>query len=380
MKVAKCASVVFCLLLCMTACGKKGKEIPGAAKTMEKNRLVRILTDAVHAPFEFGAGTGVQGFDVDIGNEIGKDLNYEVKWIKASRYGRLFELLKNGEAEILLSAVAVDPAMSADFEFSEPYYDSGDVVARQRNKFDIADLASLSRKKVGVAAGRPGDTLMTSRAAAARIVITRHPTLDDALGALNRAEIDAVVGDEPFLTYSSFKSFHGTAVLPALVNKYRYAAVVRKGETELLAKINATISRLKSSGAMQKLDAAWFGNVRKDALERLMQDQAMEKLKKAPKTIGVSIKKLSGSVDMDSMDGFVLVLEGPQGTYQSTSIRTENYRGSCSFKQPVPPGEYQLAAKILFKGIKTITVPDYPKASLAMNMKLSAGGIEIIVQ
>ena len=67
--------------------------------------------------------------------------------------------------------------------------------------------------------------------------------MDDALGALNRTEIDAVVGDEPLITYSSFKSYPNTTTLPLLINKYKYAAVVRKNETELLAKINATIDR-----------------------------------------------------------------------------------------------------------------------------------------
>ena len=107
-----------------------------------------------------GSGTGVQGFDVDLGNEIAKDLGIEVKWVKVSGYEHLFELLKNGEAEIVISAIAVDPAKSADFAFSTPYYESGDAIAHQRNKFDIKDLASLSGKKVGVATGRPGDTFM----------------------------------------------------------------------------------------------------------------------------------------------------------------------------------------------------------------------------
>ena len=380
MKNANYARLALCLLLSMSGCGEKKKDIPSAAESMQKNKLVRILTDAVNAPFEFGAGTGVQGLDVDIGNEIGKDLGIEVKWIKAAGYEHLFELLKGGEAEIILSAIAVHPGKSTDFDFSAPYYESGDVIAHQRNKPGITDLASLSGKKVGVAAGRPGDTFMTEQGKAARLAITRHPTLDDALGALNRAEIDAVVGDEPFITYSSFKSFHGTTALPILVNRYQCAAVVRKGETELLAKINATIDRLKSTGALKKLDETWFGNVRNEAVEQRRQDLEIDRLKKAPKSVSVRIKKISGTVDMDRLDGFVLVLEGPRGTYQSTSIRTEENRGNCSFTQPVPPGEYWLAAKVLYKGIKTITIPDNPKSSLVLNMKLSAGGIEIAVQ
>ena len=49
-----------------------------------------------------------------------------------------------------------------------------------------------------------------------------------------------------------------------LINQYKYAAVVKKGKTELLTKINAIIDRLKSTGALNALDETWMGSVRKD--------------------------------------------------------------------------------------------------------------------
>ncbi len=359
--------------------GSKEKEIPSAAESMEKNKVVRILTDAVNAPFEFGAGTGVQGLDIDIGNEIGKDLGIEVKWVKVSGYDRLFELLKNGEAEILISAIAVDPKKTEEFAFSNPYFDSGDAIAHSPSKLDIKDLSSLSGKKVGVATGRPGDTFMATQKVAANAVITKFATMDDALGSLNRTEIDAVVGDEPLIIYSSFKSFPNTVILPGLINKYQYSVVVRKSEPELLAKINATLDRLKSAGDLKKFDETWFGSVRADASglrDKLVEE---ERLKKAPKSVSVGIQKISGAFSMDRLDGFVLVLEGSKGRYQSTPILTDGNRGNCKFSQPVPPGEYRLAMSI-FKMVTQVTVPELSKSSLVMDMKVSSGGISITLR
>ena len=379
MKAAKYFLLMVGVLLALAGCGGKKKEIPSAAESMAKNKVVRIVTDAVNAPFEYGAGTGVQGLDVDLGNEIGKDLGIEVKWIKGNGYERLFELLQGGDTEIVISAIAVDPEKSKDFAFSTPYYESGDAIAHQRNKFDIKDLASLSGKKVGVATGRPGDTFMARQKTATRVTIKKYATMDDALGALNRTEIDAVVGDEPLITYSSFKSYPNTTTLPVSINKYKYAAVVRKGETELLAKINATIDRLQSAGELKKYEETWFGNVRKDARGQREKDLEEEKLKKAPKAISVSIQKISGAFSMDRLDGFVLVLEGSKGKYQSTPILTDGNRGNCKFTQPVPPGEYRLAMSI-FKMVTTVTVPDLSKTALAMDMRVSSGGISITLK
>lgn len=363
----------------MSGCGEKKKEIPTAAESMEKNKVVRIVTDAVNAPFEYGSGTGVQGLDVDLGNEIAKDLGIEAKWVKANGYEHLFELLKNGETEIVISAMADDKAKSADFAFSTPYYESGDVIAHQRNKFEIKDLASLSGKKVGVAAGRPGDTFMAQQKTASNVTIKKYTTMDDALGALNRTEIDAVVGDDPIITYSSFKSYPNTTTLPVLINKYSYAVVVRKSEPELLAKINATIERLKSAGELKRYEETWFGNVRKDASGQREKDLAEERLKKAPKSISVAIQKISGAFSMDRLDGFVLVLEGAAGRYTSAPILTDGNRGNCRFTQPVPPGDYRLAMSI-FKMVTNVTVPELSKSSLTMDMRVSSGGISITLK
>ncbi len=340
---------------------------------MSKNKFVRILTDAVNAPFEFGSGTGVQGLDVDIGNEIGKTLGIDVKWVKASGYAHLFELLANGEVEIVISAVAIDPLKSEEFAFSQPYFESGDAIAVTRDNFQIKDLSSLTGKKVGVAVGRPGDTFMASQKVAKDASITKKATLDDALGALNRAEIDAVVGDDPILTYSGFKNYPNTAPIPdVLVNKYQYAVVVRKSDPELLSKVNETLDRLKSSGELEALKTKWFQNVKDEAIKQRQRDQQQELLKKTPKTINVNITKISGTFNMDRLDGFVLVLEGSLGKYQSTPILTNGNKGNCKFSQPVPPGDYRLNMNIL-RMTTTLTVPELPKASLTMDMNIREG-------
>jgi ABC-type amino acid transport substrate-binding protein len=360
-------------MLIAIGCGKKEKEIRSAAESMAKHKKVAILADARNAPFEFGAGTSAQGLDIDIGNEIAKDLNIEVNWVITPGYEKMFELLKNGEAELIISAIAIDPSKEKEFAFSKPYYESGDVIAHQRNAFEIKDLSSLSDKNVGVSDGRPGDSFMSTQK---RLTVKRFPTLDDALGALNRAEINAVVGDEIMLSYSSFNSYPNTTTLPEQVNKYKYAAAVRKGETELLAKINGTIDRLKSSGELQKMIDKWIDDVVNKSRKRGAEDKAEDARKKAPKSISVTLVKSGGNWPMDRLDGFVLVLEGGTGKYQSTPILTEGNRGNCKFTSPVPPGEYRLNMSVPRMTVK-VPVPDLAKTSLVMEMSISGNGASI---
>jgi hypothetical protein len=146
--------------------------------------------------------------------------------------------------------------------------------------------------------------------------------------------------------------------------------VVRKSEQDLLKKINATLTRLKTSGELKKFEETWFGNVKGEAINLLKKDKAEEEAKKAPKAINVSITKRGGAWNMDRLDGFVLVLEGPTGRYESTPILTEGNKGNCKFTRPVPPGEYRLAISIL-QMVAKVPVPDLPKTSLTMNMSIA---------
>jgi len=368
LRTAKLILLAATLALGLFGCGGE-KSSPDAFSQMKKFKSVRILTDAVNLPFEFGAGTGVQGLDVDIGVEIAKDLGYEVKWVK-SPFERLFEILKNGEAELIICAISITPERKKEFAISEPYYDSGNTIARRQDKADIKNLASLAGKKVGVQSGTTGDMFMASQKAAAGVTVVKFPTLDDALGALNRTEIEAVIGDEPILTYSIYKSFANLMTIGVRLTDEKYAIVARKTEKELIAKVNATLERLKKSGELENLKMKWFQNVMQDAAEQRRKMAEHEALKKWPKEVTFNFVKTSGNFNMDRLDGFVLVLAGAQ-SYQSTPILTNGARGSCKLSA-VPPGEYKLSMAI-FKLNTTVKIPESASKSVMFEMNIGAG-------
>jgi ABC-type amino acid transport substrate-binding protein len=377
-------AVVSLLLLALCGCNSCNSKVENsfdAMAAMKKTRQVRISTYPPRLPFEYGKDTGVQGFDIDIGNEIAKDLNIEARWIKISGYDHLFEVLKNGETEIVISTVTPNPDLEKDFAFSQPYYSSSDGIARRKDNPDIKDLSSLSGKAVGVGEGRPGDLFMATQQTATDVTIVKYDYLDEALGALNRSEIDAVVGDYPVLAYSSYESFPNLIVIPTEMNKYTYAVAVRKNDTVLLESIEKTIARLEESGKIAEFEDEWFGDILDKAEEVRLEQEKEDALKKAPKNINVRINKRSGSFKMDRLDGYVLVLQGEGGEYESTPILTEGNRGRCRFTRPVPPGNYTLAMSI-FQTTTSVEIQESPTDTLSMiiNYVSDSAGIRIEVR
>ncbi len=374
MRIAKPAAFLLCLALGSIHCGG-GKEGPDAMGSMTKNKLVRIATDAVNLPFGFGSGTGVQGFDVDIGNEIAKDLGFEPKWIK-SPFEKLFDLLGNGEVELIISAISITSERKKDFAFSEPYYESANTIARRRDNEKIKDVTSLSGKKVGVQSSSTGQKFLEGRSGSLHVTMVKFPTLDDALGALNRTEVDAVIGDLPILTYSIYKSYNNLITLGNRLTEEEYAVVVRKNEKDVLTKVNATISRLKKSGELEVLRKKWFQNVMEEAERERAEIKKKEAMKESPKTVTFNFVKTSGNFRMDRLDGYQLSLIGSNGRFTSNPILTNGPRGSCRFPTSLPPGDYSLSMSILSINNQPIKIPKSSATAITFDMKIGAG-IEI---
>lgn len=384
MQFRKCfiSIVAFLPLLALYGCGSGSEEKSHDAMVpINKTKQVRIATDPPRLPFEYGLDTSVQGYDIDIGNEIAADLGVSARWVKIAGYDIMIEKLKNGEIEMVLSTIAPKPELEEDFVFSQPYFSSGDAIARRKTDSDIKDLASLSGKTVGVIEGRPGDAFMATQQTATGVTVSKFHNPDEALGALNRTEIDAVVGDGLVLTYSGYESFPNLMTIPMDMNNYPYVVLVRKSDQVLLESVNKTLTRLKESGALDASKEKWFQDVMEKAEADRIEQEEEDALKKAPKRINVRINKKSGSFKMDRLDGFVLELEGESGKYKSTPILTEGNRGNCRFTKPVPPGKYKLEMRI-FQTTTTVDIQESPTDTLSMKIDYISDtqGIQIKVE
>ena len=265
-------------------CNGETESSSSALDAITKNRRVRISADAVNPPFVFGQATGVQGFDVDTGNEIVKDIAKELgreldpKWVKAP-FETLFKQLQDGNTEMVISCMAITPEREKTFDFSQPYFESALTIARRRDVEDIKTLADLAGKRVGVQASATSQYFLETRPDAANMSILKFKTLDDALGALNRTEIDAVVGDEPILSYSIDTSFPNLITTGEQLVSESYGVMVRKGEEKLLQLVNATLDRLKSSGEFDTWQEKWKIQ---STIDKFQQQRAKKEQEKGP--------------------------------------------------------------------------------------------------
>jgi hypothetical protein len=140
-----------CLLLALAGCG------PGSPKnTLEKvkreGKLV-VATHPVNPPFEFGAGTGVDGFDYDLTEAIARGLGVKTQWIK-KQFEQCFEYLQNGEVDMVVNAVTITPEREVKSSSGALLLHWPDHRGAQGARTSI--LCRPPGKKVGVRKLRPG--------------------------------------------------------------------------------------------------------------------------------------------------------------------------------------------------------------------------------
>src|SRR5699024_8155528 len=111
-----------------------------------------IGTDVTYPPFEFAnKDNKYVGIDIDLMNAIAKEEGFKVN-IKELGFNAAVQSLQSRQIDGVIAGMSITPERQAKFDFSDPYYKTGVVMAvRQDSK--IKGLSDLKGKKVALKTG-----------------------------------------------------------------------------------------------------------------------------------------------------------------------------------------------------------------------------------
>ena len=224
------------LLLMCSACFAEGETV------------LRAGTNPEFAPFEYVGDSGdVEGIDVDIINEIAKDLGVTIT-MEPMDFDALVPSLVSGKLDIAIAGMTITDERKQSVLFSDPYFNATQVVILPENS-EIATQDDLKGKRIGVQMGTTGDLLVSEESFGAGEVSRYNKGMDAALDLVN-GRLDAVVIDT--LPAKQFvASLTGLVVREDIlvdVEVESYGIAVQLGQEELIAKINASLARMMEDG------------------------------------------------------------------------------------------------------------------------------------
>ena len=248
--------------LMLAACGKK-EPAPAPAATAPAPAPAKVYvvgTDAAYAPFESQNEKGeIVGFDVDVVQAIAAKAGIQVKFVNTPWEG-IFNTLQQGDRDMVVSAVTITDERKQTMDFSDPYFDAAQLIAVKESS-KVTKFADLKKLKVGVQTGTTGDEAVTKLLGKTSTNIKRFESTPLALKELEAGGVDAVVADNGVVAHyvannpgGKFKALSDKEFVPE-----QYGIAVKKGNAELLGKLNQGLAAIKADGTYAQIYAKYFG-------------------------------------------------------------------------------------------------------------------------
>ena len=219
-----------------------------------------VGTGATYRPFEVQtANKEIVGFDIDLMKAIAKSQGFEAEFIN-TLWGVIFESVKNGDRDIIMSGITITDKRKESVDFSYPYFAAHQLILTQKGVV-ISGLKDLEGKSVAVVANSAGDIAVSAAFGKANKNIKRFDNTPLALEELSAGGVDAAVGDVGVFAYYALqnpeKAFN-MARDASFTDQY-FGIAVRKGNKEVLDKINAGLKDVIASGKYAEIYKKWFG-------------------------------------------------------------------------------------------------------------------------
>ena len=223
-----------------------------ASEGTTEEKVLKMATNAYFPPYEYYEGESIVGIDAEIAALIAEKLGMKLEIVDMS-FDSILSAVNAGTVDFGMAGMTVNEDRLKEVDFSNSYAKGVQSVI-VKNDSPITSVDDLSAEgatyKIGVQLGTTGDTYSTDDFGAERV--TQYPTGNEAVSALLKGDVDCVIIDnEPAKAYVSANE--GIKTLETAYADEDYAICVKKGNTELLEKINTAIYELTKDGSIANI-------------------------------------------------------------------------------------------------------------------------------
>ncbi|ANB95697.1 amino acid ABC transporter substrate-binding protein [Vibrio parahaemolyticus] len=219
---------------------------------------VKVGMSGRYFPFTFVKQDKLQGFEVDMWDEIGKRNDYKIEYV-TSNFSGLFGLLETGRIDTISNQITMTDERKAKYLFADPYVIDGAQITVRKGNDSIKGVDDLAGKTVAVNLGSNFEQLLRQYDKDGKINIKTYDTGIEHDVALGRA--DAFVMDR----LSALELIKKTG-LPLELAGEPFETIQNawpfvndeKGQ-KLQAEVNKALAEMRADGTVEKISVKWFG-------------------------------------------------------------------------------------------------------------------------
>ena len=225
-------------------------------------QTVKLGTEGgIYAPWNFIDDNGkIAGFEIDLGNDLCKRAKIECEWV-INEWDTIIPNLVAGNYDAIIAGMSITDERKQNIDFTQDYYPpySSRFLMLANTKVDFNNLKGV---KIGV----PADTIQEDYVQ--KKFAKENMIFPDEGGFAFKGMKDLIAGNIDIL-------FNDASYLALLVEELNVSLIfggsdvflgddvgvgigLRKGDSELKAKLNKAIDEAKADGSLDALIEKWF--------------------------------------------------------------------------------------------------------------------------
>lgn len=219
---------------------------------------VKVGMSGRYYPFTFVEKDKLQGFEVDLWDEIARRNDYNVEYVTANFSG-LFGLLETGRIDTISNQITMTDTRKAKYLFANPYVIDGAQIAVRKGNDSIKSIEDLSGKTVAVNLGSNFEQLLRDYDKDNKINIKTYDTGIEHDVALGRS--DAFVMDR----LSVLELIKKTGLPLQLAGEpfdtiqNAWPFVNNANGKKLQKEVNEALAAMRADGTLSTISNKWFG-------------------------------------------------------------------------------------------------------------------------
>lgn len=228
-------------------------------KWLENHGKIVYVADQSSPPLRYTDERDGQyrGLVIDYISALSIELKREIAFEPVQSWGEALNSLTNEEKDFFDIIASED--RKKQFGFSDPIYSLSGAIVIDKGNNDIKGYHDLENKKVAIIQGDFAFEFLSKRVE--NIDYLKTVDMKEALNQLKENNVEAVVGDEPVITYlmDRLNMKDDFRTLDKSIYEKDCVLAVSKTETTLLSILNKGIYNLKKKKVMTDIQQKWFG-------------------------------------------------------------------------------------------------------------------------
>jgi polar amino acid transport system substrate-binding protein len=233
-------------------------KLPESIKTAG---VIKIGTDPTYAPNEFLAADGktVQGFDVDLFNQVAAKFGVKTEW-EPSKFGSIITGVNGKKYDMGISSFTINSDRLKEVDMVS-YFNAGTQWATQPGNPKGVDPENACGTNVAVQTGTVQETddlpVRQKKCGSNKINVLSYDSQAQATSAVVTGKADAMLADSPIVAYAVKQSGGKLEALGDIYDAAPYGYVLPKGETEFAEAIVEALKQLEAEGAYKAALEKW---------------------------------------------------------------------------------------------------------------------------